>query len=127
MRTILAFFRAFRQQMRDETFQVIVGLSAGLLLVGTIFYTLVEHWSPLDALYFSVVTLATVGYGDLSPKTEFGKVFTIVFILVGVGIIVVFASRVVNAMVDQRTEDRRQREQTREEPTKEEKSDNGSK
>jgi hypothetical protein len=126
MRTILAFMRAFRQQWSDETFRAIVGLALTLLFIGTIFYTLVEGWSPLDALYFSVVTMATVGYGDLSPKTEFGKAFTIIFILVGVGILVTFASRVVNAMVDQRTEHLREREQRRELPTKDGKSDKSS-
>ena len=35
----------------------------GLLATGTVFYTLIERWDPLDALYFSVTTLATVGYG----------------------------------------------------------------
>jgi voltage-gated potassium channel Kch len=91
-------------QWHDETFRAIVGLAAGLLIAGTVIYTIVEGWSPLDALYFSVVTLTTVGYGDLAPTTDLGKGFTIVFILAGVGIIVVFASQVVNAMVADRTE-----------------------
>lgn len=93
MSTIMSFFHAFGRQWRGETFRIIVGLATGLLLVGTIFYTLVERWSPLDALYFCVVTLATVGYGDLSPQTAIVKGFTIVFILAGVGLVVVFASR----------------------------------
>jgi hypothetical protein len=116
MATIMAFVLAFRQQWRDETFKAIVGLASGLLLVGTVFYTLVEHWSPLDALYFSVVTLATVGYGDLSPKTAIGKGFTIVFILVGVGILVVFASRVVDAMVTDRVQRQRAHDRSQGDP-----------
>ena len=104
MGTITAFIRAFRVQWHDETFRAIVGLAAGLLIAGTVIYTIVEGWSPLDALYFSVVTLTTVGYGDLAPTTDLGKGFTIVFILAGVGIIVAFASQVVNAMVADRTE-----------------------
>lgn len=58
-----------------------------VLAVGTIFYRLVEGWSWLDSLYFTVVTLTTVGYGDLSPTKDISKVFTIVFILGGVGFI----------------------------------------
>jgi voltage-gated potassium channel Kch len=127
MRTILAFMLAFRQEWRDESFRAIVSLALTLVFVGTIFYTLVEGWSPLDALYFSVVTMATVGYGDLSPKTDLGKAFTIVFILVGVGILVTFASRVVNAMVDQRAEHLREREQSREALSANKKSDERSK
>ena len=118
MSTIMAFIRAFRKQWRDETFRAIVALASGLLLVGTVFYTLAEHWSPLDALYFSVVTLTTVGYGDLAPKTNIGKVFTIIFILVGVGIIVVFASRVVDTMVTEQVERLRSPDRSRDGPNR---------
>jgi hypothetical protein len=104
MATILSFLRAFRNLMQDETFRVIVGLATGLLITGTVVYMLVEHWSPLDALYFSVVTLATVGYGDLAPQSDVGKAFTIVFVLAGVGIIVALASRIVDGMVSDRAE-----------------------
>ena len=46
----------------------------------------------LDALYFSVVTLTTVGYGDFSPQTDIGKIFTIIYIIGGIGIIFGFMS-----------------------------------
>ncbi len=77
----------------------------GLLATGTVFYSLVEGWDPLDALYFSVISLATVGYGDLTPHTELGKVFTIFFVLAGVGVLVVFVSEVARQTI-QRTEGR---------------------
>ena len=77
----------------------------GLLATGTVFYSLVEGWDPLDALYFSVISLATVGYGDLTPHTALGKVFTIFFVLAGVGVLVVFVSEVARQTI-QRTEGR---------------------
>ena len=77
----------------------------GLLATGTVFYSLVEGWDPLDALYFSVISLATVGYGDLTPHTPLGKVFTIFFVLAGVGVLVVFVSEVARQTI-QRTEGR---------------------
>jgi voltage-gated potassium channel len=46
---------------------------------GAFVYTFLENWSYLDALYFSVVTATTVGYGDVVPVTVFGKIFTIFF------------------------------------------------
>jgi len=55
-----------------------------VLAVGTVGYTHFENLQPLDALYFSVVTLSTIGYGDISPQTYAGKVFTIFFIPLGV-------------------------------------------
>ena len=67
-----------------------------ILATGTIFYHIVEHLSWLDAIYFSVVTLATVGYGDIVPKTPIGKIFTIFYILTGIGTLAVFANTLVN-------------------------------
>ena len=55
-------------------------------------YTWLEGWSPVDALYFSVVTLATVGYGDLHPTTDAAKLFTVVYILLGLGVLAAFIS-----------------------------------
>lgn len=57
-----------------------------LLVLGTIFYANVEKWSYLDSLYFSVATVATVGYGDLHPTNPASKVFTIIYIFMGVGL-----------------------------------------
>ena len=51
-----------------------------------------EGWSPVDALYFSVVTLATVGFGDLHPTTDAAKLFTVLYILFGLGVIAAFIS-----------------------------------
>ena len=60
------------------------------VLVGVTFYHYVEHLSWLDAYYFSIITLTTVGYGDISPETPAGKIFTTLYIIVGVGIITAF-------------------------------------
>ena len=55
--------------------------------IGTVFYHRVEGLSFLDSVYFCVMTLATVGYGDITPHTPAGKIFTIFYVLIGVGII----------------------------------------
>ncbi|HNJ43748.1 MAG TPA: potassium channel family protein, partial [Acidobacteriota bacterium] len=56
-----------------------------LIVFGTVTFHLLEGWSLLDSLYVTVITLATVGYGDFVPKTWEGRLFTIMFVLVGVG------------------------------------------
>ena len=91
--------------IRQESTRGIGIALLGLLATGTIFYTLVEGWDPLDALYFSVISLATVGYGDLTPQTALGKAFTIFFVLAGVGVLVVFVSEVARQTI-RRTEER---------------------
>jgi voltage-gated potassium channel len=82
------FVRALRDAWRsDEAFRVLLALVLSLLLSGTIFFTLVEGWSVLDSFYFSVTTLTTVGFGDPAPATAAGKIFTILYIFVGLGVI----------------------------------------
>jgi hypothetical protein len=91
---ILSFTRGLRRSLADPEFRVI-GLMVLLLLgLGTAFYSNVEGWTVLDSLYFSLITLTTVGYGDLAPRTAAGKIFTMVYILMGLGVIVTFAHRI---------------------------------
>lgn len=56
------------------------------ILIGTISYHYLEGWSFIDSFYFSVLTLTTVGYGDLVPSTETSKLFSAVYILIGVSL-----------------------------------------
>ena len=52
--------------------------------VGCLWYTQLAGWTLLDAAYFSIVTITTVGYGDVAPMTQRDKLFTCAYILVGV-------------------------------------------
>ena len=56
-----------------------------VLLFGTVGFMLIEKVSFADAFYFSIVTIATVGYGDIHPATQVGKIFAILLIIMGVG------------------------------------------
>ena len=57
-----------------------------LILVGTVVYSLLEDWSLFDSLYATIITITTVGYGDLSPQTQSGRIFAIFFTLVAIGL-----------------------------------------
>ena len=92
--TLARFMRAFVRGLKDAEFRALLFVLVGLLVCGAIFYSTVEHWSILDSLYFSVSTLATVGYGDLHPTTPLSKVFTIFYIVLGVGVFVAFITKV---------------------------------
>lgn len=64
---------------------VVVSLFAGLITAGTVGFVLLEGWPWIDALFMTVITLSTVGFGEVRPLSNAGEVFTIGLIVLGVG------------------------------------------
>ncbi|WP_218014141.1 potassium channel family protein [Rubellimicrobium roseum] len=91
-RSVLDLVHGLGSAVRDPAIRVLLSLTMTVVLLATAFYHLVEGWRLLDAAYFSVVTMATVGFGDLVPRTDLGKVFTVFLILFGIGLFVASAS-----------------------------------
>lgn len=85
--------------------QKAAAISALLLLifVGTVSYHWLEGWTWIQSFYFTVSTLATVGYGDLHPTTDESRMFTAFFILAGVSIAVAALSVIGSSYIDNRT------------------------
>lgn len=69
--------------MSREIILYLFGTLATIVASGTVFFHFVEGWSWLDAYFFTVVTLSTVGYGSLVPVTAVGKIGTTVLIFFG--------------------------------------------
>jgi len=61
-----------------------LGVLAIIYVISILFFHATEGWTFLDAAYYTTVTLATVGYGDFTPKTDLGKMGAIVLIFTGV-------------------------------------------
>jgi len=59
----------------------------GSIVIGTAGYVVIERWSFSDALYMTISTLATVGFGEVQPLDEAGRAWTILLMIAGVGII----------------------------------------
>lgn len=93
------FARAVRYAWQDAAFRFLVLVASGVLTLGTVFYHFVEGWRWLDSLYFCVITLATVGYGDFSPKTDAGKIFTMLYVFVGIGLLIAVFTRLAEALL----------------------------
>ena len=77
----------FRPHSHTTLGQHALWIIAGYLMAGVAFFTYIERWSWTDSLYFCVATLSTTGYGDLLPSKNLSKLFTIVYIVVGLSMI----------------------------------------
>ncbi len=76
--------------LREKRYQILILATISILLIGSRFYNIVEGWSWIDAIYSPVITLTTVGYGDFSPQIDIGKIFTIFYVVTGVGLMFSF-------------------------------------
>jgi|TARA_Y200000002_G_scaffold273617_1_gene227952 voltage-gated potassium channel len=76
--------------LKDKSYRNLLFTTNFFIALGTVVYHYIEGWSWLDSLYFSVITLTTIGYGDFSPQTDLGKIFTLLYIVVGVALILGF-------------------------------------
>jgi len=65
-----------------------------LIGIGTWVFHIIEEWTWAESFYFSVATLTTVGYGDIHPTTDGSRIFTAIYILIGVGIVIAALSRI---------------------------------
>jgi hypothetical protein len=109
---IWRFLRATLDALQDPSFRPIFALMTLILAIGTVFYHQVEGWRWFDSLYFCVITLATVGYGDFSPKTDLGKGFTMVYVILGISLLLSFVNAIA-ARAQQPTRKRRHLDQQR--------------
>lgn len=81
-----------QQTFDRHVYRILLSIALVTIAVGTVVYHFVENYSWLDSYYMSVITLATVGYGDYVPHTDVGKIFTTFYVLIGVGILTTFMS-----------------------------------
>lgn len=91
--TIGRFIRSLWLGLKEKEFRALFLFVLILILTGTIFYTQIEHWSIVDALYFCVTTLTTVG-DKMQPQSDIGKIFTIIYIFLGLGSVAAFIAAI---------------------------------
>lgn len=96
-----ALLRAIGFAFRRERVIVLLVVSGFVALSGAVAMMLLEGWAFIDALYFAVVSMATVGYGDLAPVTVAGKLFTMGFLVVGIGIFVLTVGAIAEAIISE--------------------------
>lgn len=90
----MLLFRTIISFLREKAYQDLLVTTSIIIGIGSTAYHYIEGWSWIDSVYFSIITLTTIGYGDFSPQTTEGKLFTIFYILIGIGIILGFVNAV---------------------------------
>ena len=78
-----------------------------VLVLGTLGFMITEDLSAVDALYFNIVTIATVGYGDIHPDTQTGKLLALAMIITGVGTFLGVIANVTEIMLNRREKELR--------------------
>lgn len=80
-------------KQQTDRFTALAFFVISLLCFSAWFYHVVEKWDWLDSFYYIIVTLGTVGYGDFTPKTDAGKLYAMVLIVVGIATFGFFAQQ----------------------------------
>lgn len=104
MKPLRDLFLGLTTAFRDPRVRALMMFTVTLIAIASAFYRWAEGWRTLDAVYFSVITIATVGYGDFTPQTDIGKLFTIFYVLIGLGIFVATATSIADAIIKERRE-----------------------
>jgi voltage-gated potassium channel Kch len=95
----LALLRAIGVAFRQQHVILLLALTIFVATSGAVVMMVLEGWGFIDALYFAVVSMATVGYGDFSPETPAGKIFTMGFLVIGIGIFVLTVGAIAEAIL----------------------------
>jgi voltage-gated potassium channel len=69
----------------EKKIKWVLFLLLGVILYGTVGYTLIEGWPLMDSLYMTIITLSTVGFGEVRALSPTGRIFTIILVIFGVG------------------------------------------
>lgn len=86
--------KSLHKFLYDTGFIYLFSISLGILLLSSLIYSGFEHQSLAHSLWWAITTATTVGYGDLTPKTDGGKVVAAFLMIGGVGFIGLLTSTI---------------------------------
>jgi voltage-gated potassium channel len=96
------FFRKYARFMRKENLGRLIAVTLCILAVGTLGMVVLEKESVRDALWWSFVTVTTVGYGDIFPETTGGRVVGVIVMIFGIGFLGMFTATIASIFVEKR-------------------------
>jgi voltage-gated potassium channel len=85
-----------------KRFRFFILLPIAVIIISTVGMMLIEHLSFVDAIYYTIVTIATVGFGDVTPVSTGGKIFSIFIILFGIGSFITLLTSIVEWLSQRR-------------------------
>lgn len=97
------FVKALRALVKDPASRALLATTLVSIAGGVVFYHRVEGLSWVDSIYLTVMTLTTVGYGDVSPQTAGGRLFTVFYVLLGIGLVAALVSEIARAIIDEKS------------------------
>jgi hypothetical protein len=83
---------------RDPEFKAMLLLLFIAIGIGTVFYHFAQDWPWIDSFYFTVMTLTTVGDATLTPDTPLSKIFTAIYVLGGIALMLAFVTKLASFM-----------------------------
>ncbi|MBF2058383.1 MAG: potassium channel protein [Cyanobacterium sp. T60_A2020_053] len=94
-------YSVIERQYQQLRWELITGsvLFGGILLTGTLWYWLVEGWSLIDSAYMTVITLSTVGFGEIRPLNSRARLFTMILIIMGIIVFGYLVNRFTEALL----------------------------
>lgn len=95
--------------MESRSPLILLGLMAALIVSGTLGYRMIEGWNWLDSLFMTVMTLTTVDYGSPEPLSVAGKEFSVVLMLLGIGLMLYLLTLLAEALLRSLTDPVRER------------------
>lgn len=110
MKTMKAFGSTENEEKEEESFELPISLIlryvviVAFLVGGATWFAIKEGWEWYQALYYFVITSATVGYGDLSPSTAGLRLFAVLYIIVAVAAMGEFLGAISSRIVESRQE-----------------------
>ncbi|MFC1953555.1 potassium channel family protein [Chloroflexota bacterium] len=85
--------------LKTQHLRMMVLLPVSVVLIGTVGFMILEKLPFVDALYFTIVTISTVGYGDITPATTLSKIFGVFLIIIGIGVFLTIVTSVAEMLV----------------------------
>jgi voltage-gated potassium channel len=89
--------------MKNDRIYFVLMFLIAMIIGGTFIYSFIENWSLLDSLYMTVIVLTTIGFKEVHPLSDAGKIFTIIFSLIAfcmlAGVIGILSSTIIESNV----------------------------